>query len=60
MTQAQFNQMWYESLPLINFVGGPLEGPHKVPPEANSTLFAPEHPEGKYQFFAGQYFWVTE
>jgi hypothetical protein len=22
--------------------------------------FSPEHPEGEYQFFAGQYFWVTK
>jgi hypothetical protein len=58
MTQEQFDRMRFEALPLINFVGGPLDGQHRVPPEANSTQLVDGHPEGRYEFFAGQYFWV--
>jgi hypothetical protein len=60
MTEDQFNQMRYEALPLINFVGGPLDGPHRVHPEANCTQLVDGNPEGKYEYFAGQYFWITK
>lgn len=48
---------WY----IIEFVGGPLDGPRPVHPTMNSILHVPENPEGSYIYHAdGCYHWTTK
>jgi hypothetical protein len=42
---------------MIEFVGGPLDGPNPSHPTFNSWLQVPEHPEGRYVYFQGKYYW---
>jgi hypothetical protein len=60
MTEDEFDRMRYEALPLIQFVGGPLDGQRPVPPESNSVLRLQGYSEGRYEYFAGRYFWITQ
>ena len=44
----------------IEFIGGPMDGPHQVHPMANYILRVPENPEGYYVRCAGKYWWTAE